>query len=69
MKKVYELVNMSKAKDEETVETLYIKVSLLSFGAVVHILTVKVSESSFSRQGPADCTVRLKFNPYKLMFL
>lgn len=53
MKKVYKLVDMSKAKDGETVETIYIKVLLLSFGAVVHILTVKVSESSFSRQSPA----------------
>lgn len=53
MKKVYKLVDMSKAKDGETVETIYIKVSLLSFGAVVHNLTVNVSESSFNRQSPA----------------
>lgn len=28
MRKVYQLVGMTKARDEETVETIYIKVSL-----------------------------------------
>lgn len=32
MKKVYELVDMTKAGSEETVETICIKVSLRSFG-------------------------------------
>lgn len=32
MKKVYELVDMTQARNEETVETIGIKVSLRSFG-------------------------------------
>lgn len=32
MKKVYELVDVTKARNEETVETICIKVSLRSFG-------------------------------------
>lgn len=70
MKKVYKLGDMTKARDEETVETIHIKVSLHSFGGCCshsHGKSFVVIQQAKS-QSPADCTARLKFNRYKLMF-
>lgn len=64
MKKVYELVDVTKARNEKTVETICIKVSLPSFGGHCSHSGVELPESSFSKQGPADSSVRLKFNRY-----